>query len=312
MESCLHYRTKVTLANGTREGIGKLVHARNRIQVLTMNERTGKVEAKTITRFHRNKMDDDHWIIVQAEGGRNGRRMALAAPDQPFFTTRGQIQAKDLIPGDSVLTIDRRFYTEEQHELILGSILGDGQLRFEKDGAKGHLRLTHGHKQTAYCQWKAEALGTKANVGKLHSWADSERSLEFDCYRRIRKFKALLSVPADMIAKITPRIAAIWYLDDGTLKRAKKYGHGSYSIYAKKLSFEQLEMIANHFDKIGMGRPTVNEGRGLVWHGERSERFERRLPRSFPSAWDTSLAASSTFAATLCRFVWTRRMRFSP
>jgi LAGLIDADG DNA endonuclease family len=129
------------------------------------------------------------------EGGRNGRRAVLATPDHAFFTTRGQAEAQDLVEGDELLTIDKRYYTEEQHEIILGSLLGDGQVRFEKDGARGHLRLTHGHKQTAYCQWKAKALGAKANGAKLHSLADSKRSLEFDRHRGVQKFKALLSVP---------------------------------------------------------------------------------------------------------------------
>jgi hypothetical protein len=88
--------------------------------------------------------------------------------------------------------------------------------------------------------------------------------------------------PADIIAKITPRAAAIWYLDNGTLKRAKKYGHGSYSISTKKLPFAQLEAIAYHFEKIGMGRTTLREGHGLIWHGERSKLFAKAIAPFVP------------------------------
>jgi len=230
-----HYLAKVTLAEGGSMRIGQLVHAREPVDILTMNRTTGKVEIRKITQYHRSRMNHDHWIHVVANGGKNGRRQAITTPDHAFFAKRGRIRADQLVPGDEVLSIDRRYYSEEQHEIILGSLLGDGQVRFEKSGPRGHLRLTHGFKQKGYCAWKAAALGATAKDGKSFAWADSKRSLEFARYHGVLKFKALLEVPDGVIARITPRVAAIWFLDDGTYSGGKKYGEGRYSIAAGKL-----------------------------------------------------------------------------
>ena len=47
-------------------------------------------------------------------------------------------------------------------KLILGSILGDGSLRFASDHNVS-FRVGHGEAQRAYCEWKHEMLAPFAN-----------------------------------------------------------------------------------------------------------------------------------------------------
>src|SRR5262245_41322635 len=67
---CFPYRTKVTLADGRSVRLGKLVHDRKPVDLLTMND-AGEVEAKTVCQFSRKQMNNDHWIHVIANGGKN-------------------------------------------------------------------------------------------------------------------------------------------------------------------------------------------------------------------------------------------------
>ena len=51
---------------------------------------------------------------------------------------------------------------DDQLKLMLGSILGDGSLRYASEH-NAHFRVGHGLKQRAYCEWKHEMLAPFAN-----------------------------------------------------------------------------------------------------------------------------------------------------
>lgn len=288
---CLRYDANVRLADGTYEGIGKLVHAREPVEVATLNLETGQVESAPIAQFHRTP-HDGRWVHVVTTGGKNGRRSAFFTEDHLIKTPGGWSRAGDLKVDDEITTVAKRYYTDEQHQIILASLLGDGQILFG-DGknarsTKGRLRLVHGKKQAPYLAWKAALLGIQEpQFTSLHCYADSRSSMELGRYRGIQKFKALLSVPEDYIQQITPLVGAIWFMDDGTYTAKHggiKYGEGRYSIAAAtQLPIEQLERIAAHFASIGMGHPRATLGKGLIWTGEDAKLFGEAIAPLVPS-----------------------------
>ena len=286
---CLRYDTPVTLADGTQVKIGKLVHDRKPVEVLTVNPDTRQVTVRKIEQFHRNA-HDGRWVQVVTTGGKNGKRSAFLTPEHQVLTPSGWVRADEIKLGDRVNTVDMRYYTEDQHRVILGSLLGDGQIRFG-DGKnalseKGRLRLVHGHKQHDYLQWKGRLLGIGApKKTALHSYSDTKSSIEFSRYLSIKKFKAVLSIPDEWIEKIDPLVAAIWFMDDGNYSATQgglKYGEGRYSIAASVLSGSVLEKIATALEKQGLGRAICKVGKGLFWSGADAALFGAAVAKFVP------------------------------
>lgn len=268
--------------------IGKVVHSREPVPVVTVDVETGEVQVRPIAQFHRNA-HDGKWIHVETAGGKNGRRSVFFTPEHQICTPQGWKRADEIVVGDKINTVDYRYYSDAQHEIIFGSLLGDGQIRFgdgkRPESAKGRLRMVHGHKQRDYLAWKAMQLGLTVRDTANHSYADSVSSQEFEQYRSVEKFKALLNVPQEFIKRITPRVAAIWFMDDGSYSAQHgglKYGEGRYVIAAKKLTQTNLEEIAAHMQEIGLGMPRAKEGVGLIWGGQEAARFGQGIAPYVP------------------------------
>lgn len=172
-----------------------------------------------------------------------------------------------------------RYFTEDQHELLLGCILGDGSLRWGTDTAA--ITLGHGEEQDEYCRWKAATFDCRPYVDKnRHTFAHTVRSSEFERYRGIEKHKALLHLPDEIIDALTIKAIAIWYMDDGTFSGSyEKWGQGKVELAAAKLPKTELEKIAMKISSLGLGYPTPRPGRGLMWSGEQSRQFQEKIVR---------------------------------
>lgn len=286
---CVRYDTPILLGDGTWEKIGKVVHSRSAIPVVTVDTATGEVQIKPIDQFHRNPHNGS-WIQIKTSGGKNGFRSVFFTPEHLLHTPDGWKRADNIKVGDKINTVDNRYYSDAQHEIILGSLLGDGQIRFgdgkSKVAQKGRLRMVHGLKQTEYLAWKARQMGCVAHKTALHVYADSASSQEFEIYKSmVDKRKTLLSVHQIAIDRLTARAVAIWFMDDGTYSAASgglKYGEGRYNIAVKGLSAANLEAIAVKIAALGMGQATVKEGKGLIFSGENAKLFGEAIQKYVP------------------------------
>lgn len=286
---CVRYDTPVLLADGTWEKIGKVVHSREAIPVVTVDTTTGEVQIRPIDQFHRNP-HDGHWIQVKTSGGKNGYRSVFFTPEHQLHTPDGWKRADEVKVGDKINTVDYRYYSDEQHEIILGSLLGDGQIRFgdgkSKVSQKGRLRMVHCMKQGEYLAWKAQQMGYAVHSTAQHFYADSASSQEFEVYKSlVEKRKTLLKVTQAAIDRLTVRTVAIWFMDDGSYSAASgglKYGEGRYTIAVKGLSAENLEAIATKIAALGMGQATIKEGKGLIFSGENAKLFGEAIQTYVP------------------------------
>lgn len=286
---CVRYDTPVLLADGTWEKIGKVVHSREAIPVVTVDTATGEVQIRPIDQFHRNP-HDGRWIQVKTSGGKNGFRSVFFTPEHQLHTPDGWKRADEVKAGDKINTVDYRYYSDEQHEIILGSLLGDGQIRFgdgkSKVSQKGRLRMVHGMKQGEYLAWKAQQMGYAVHSTAQHFYADSASSQEFEVYKSlVEKRKTLLKVTQTAIDRLTVRAVAIWFMDDGSYSAASgglKYGEGRYTIAVKGLSADDLEAIAAKIAALGMGQATIKEGKGLIFSGESAKLFGEAIQTYVP------------------------------
>jgi RecA/RadA recombinase len=102
MFGCFHYRTRVMLADGSTEEIGRIVEQRIPAEVLSYDPKTGKIEPRCVVNWFDNGPTDE-FIEFEVEGGPTGSRRFAATPNHMIFTPSGETPAGDLVAGDDVL-----------------------------------------------------------------------------------------------------------------------------------------------------------------------------------------------------------------
>src|SRR5881394_2356068 len=94
MFGCFHYSTRVTLADGTSEKIGKIVNQKMPVEVLSWNEKTGAIEPRPVVNWFDNG-PAEHFIQFEVEGGPSGRRCFAATPNHTILTPDGEVSADE-------------------------------------------------------------------------------------------------------------------------------------------------------------------------------------------------------------------------
>lgn len=128
--------------------------------------------------------------------------------------------------------------TEEQKDLFVGTLLGDGSLQTETDGRTWRYRALHKAKDVDYLQHKYELLKdlcasppvfnqvTDARTGRAYQRWCFQTTVQpsFRYYGNLfykkdsRSQRMVKDVPLTIQQLLTPRSVAYWYMDDGSLK----------------------------------------------------------------------------------------------
>jgi RecA/RadA recombinase len=101
MFGCFSHDTRVTLADGRTEEIGKIVSLRLPVEVLSYDPTSGRVEPRRVVDWFDNG-ETDHFLQFEVEDGSAIRRFA-ATENHLIFTPYGPVKAGDLNIGDEVL-----------------------------------------------------------------------------------------------------------------------------------------------------------------------------------------------------------------
>jgi recombination protein RecA len=288
MFGCVHYDARVVLADGSTEKIGKIVNQQMPVEVMSMDSETGEISPKRIVEYYNNG-DTDEWLQFEVASGRGpGRCKFACTPNHLIFTPDGEKPAAEIDEGDEVLAATKHYdVREDQLKLILGSLLGDGSLRFASDH-NVQFRVGHGLKQREYCEWKHEMLAPFAN-----KMAKTGNGIGFDTipmyqlawlHDAVYLSDGTRTITDDVIEELDERAIAAWYCDDGSYSgHYKRWGHGKAVIYNKSLSEADKQRLADRCEELGMGRPTVTY-RELLFSGERAHQFQEKIaPYVHPS-----------------------------
>jgi recombination protein RecA len=288
MFGCWHYDARVVLADGSTEKIGKIVNQRMPVEVMSMDPKTGEISPKRIVEYFNNG-ETDEWLQFEvAAGGGSGRRKLACTPNHLIFTPEGETPAAEIEEGDEVLTAVKHYdVREDQMKLILGSILGDGSLRFVSDHNVS-FRVGHGEKQREYCEWKQEMLAPFA-----HEIAATGNGIGFDTipmrqlawvHDAVYAKTGGRTVGEELVEQLDERAVAAWYCDDGSFSGSyQRWGHGKAVLCNTSLSLEDKERVAARIEELDMGRPTVGD-RYLTFSGERTRQFQEKIaPYVHPS-----------------------------
>jgi recombination protein RecA len=221
MFGCMSYTTRVTLADGTREKIGKIVNQRLDVEVLSYDPEQDRIVPRRIVNWFNNGRTERFLQFTVAKSGGNGRAQFAATENHLVRTPGGWRPAGELISGDRVVTAETRRLSSQQLQLVLGSLMGDGCLSPNTRGRSGtRFRMGHGAKQVAYLDWKVEMLGNIpcsrsanakgavfADVHPLPELAELHEAVYFGDGRKHLSWEYLKA--------LTPLALAVWYMDDG-------------------------------------------------------------------------------------------------
>ena len=287
MFGCFHYTTRVVLADGSTEKIGKLVNQRREVEVLSYDSRTGRIEPRRIVNWFDNGRADQ-FIQFEVEGGRSGRRRFGATENHVIFAPNGPTTAGDLEVGDEVLVSVRDYdLTPDQWQVVLGGTFGDGSLR--KVGTHvASFRVGHSEEQKDYLRWKHSMLAPFSSAIRRTGNGFGFDTLAMPALADLRSH--YYGVGRERVARAAAldrldiRGLAVWYADDGSFMGSyARWGKGKAVLYNTALQGESRARVAGLFERLGIGCPR-DDGRGFWLSSEQTATFHRMIaPYVHPS-----------------------------
>jgi len=262
MFGCLSYGTRVTLADGTQEKIGKIVNQKMDVEVLAVDPETGAIDAKKIVNWFDNGRAERflQFMVYKPEG--NGRAQFAVTENHKVATPLGWREAHDLLVGDSVLMPLPHYLSDQQEQLVLGGLMGDGAISRKRIGAcgvtmKSRFRFGHGKRQDEYARWKASLLeGVPVSISRHNKgglMVETTPLVELDALRRAVYVAGKKVISWDYVKALTPFALAIWYLDDGTFAERRVDGTAGRSeicVEAMEVSSRQrlVELLSDTYE----------------------------------------------------------------
>jgi recombination protein RecA len=222
MFGCFSAGTRVVLADGSTEKIGKIVNQKLPVEVLSYDsERDAVVARKVVNWFDNGNAERFLQFTVEKSSG-NGRSQFGATENHRIRTPGGWCAAGEILSGDRVMAAETHRLSEQQWQVVLGSLLGDGNLspnRRDRNGVR--FRLGHGAKQSDYLDWKVSMLGNIDCSRRVNSrgavFADFTPLPELgELQRTVYMGGGKKTVTEEYLKTLTPLALAIWFMDDGT------------------------------------------------------------------------------------------------
>lgn len=274
---CFLHDTRVTLSDGSQMKIGTIVSNKLPVEVMSVNTKTGEVQSKKVTGWHTNGKQDN-WLKFTCDnaGGGNGISSFTCTPQHMIFNEHYQeIPAQQLSVEDKLLTRGDYYFNQDQKVLALSQILGGGSTR--KSANRVQLRVGHGYKQQAYCDWKRSIFSTKVGYTYDNSGAGCGFDVSPSC-----DLLGYEDTP-NLIPEIGLKGLAVWILDDAHFGGCyARGGWGSTRLSIKRWGVDYLHLGADLLADLGIPRPTVIDDTGLHWSGDRNRQLHEAIAKYAP------------------------------
>lgn len=142
--------------------------------------------------------------------------------------------------------------SDEQKQLLVGSLLGDGNMHINKAGDSARFKEAHCLRQKAYLTWKQTILlpfayRIRPENKRLQDGRIAEGCVFVTCfhpvfvpaYRSFYREDGVKVLPSGLMETITPFSLAVWYMDDGHLADATADG-----IFTLASAFPEAEVAS--------------------------------------------------------------------
>ena len=260
MFGCLSYGTRVTLADGSQEKIGKIVNQKLPVEVLSYDPDQGRMVPKRVVNWFDNGPAEQFLQITVARPGGNGRAQMGLTANHLVHTPGGWREAGELVAGDRVLLSQPYRLGEQQWQVVIGGLMGDANLSPSRiAGSLGtRFRMGHGAKQLDYLDWKASLFGnigqSRRINGKGAGFVDLTPLPELAELREaVYLGDGHKHLSWDYLKALTPLALAVWYCDDGSFQsraagrpERTRAGSGRSEIRVQALSPGSRERLLQH------------------------------------------------------------------
>jgi len=228
MFGCFQGSTRVVLADGTTEKIGKIVNQKMDVEVMSYDPETDSVVPRRIVNWFDNGNADRFLQFTVEKSGGNGRSQFAATENHLIRTPGGWREAGEIIVGDRVMSSETHRLSDQQWQLVLGALMGDGNLspnRRDRNGVR--FRMGHGAAQAAYLDWKVSLLGDVPVSRRTDSrgavFADFTPLPELgELQRAVYMVPGKKVIGEDYLKALTPLALAVWFMDDGSFTLRSK------------------------------------------------------------------------------------------
>jgi recombination protein RecA len=311
MFGCASWYTYVTLADGSRERIGKIVNQKMPVEVLSYDPVLGKIVPRRVVNWFNNGRTEQflHFRVERSGGGRGHGRAAFdLTPNHLVRTPGGWREAGELCVGDRVMLAQTRLLSTQQKQVILGSLMGDGNLSkpVRLDDHSARFRMGHGAKQSTYLDWKVALLEniphSKTVNGKGAVFADFTPLGELSELRDVvYQGDGKKHLTWDYLKALTPLALAIWYMDDGCftlrskgLQERTRGGSGRIELCVEAMSPGSQQRILQYLrDTRGLDVRLRARGKRQVavlqFTTSATEKFQRLVARYIHPSMDYKL-----------------------
>jgi RecA/RadA recombinase len=219
MFGCFSYESRVTLADGTQEEIGKIVEGKLDVEVLSYDPESGGVVPRRVVSWFDNGPTEQFLQLTVARGDGEGTAQLAATPNHQIQTPGGWREAQELQPGDRVMQAVPHHLSGFQWEVLLGGLMGDGAFSPSSGGQGARFGYGHAPAHAEYADWKASLF---ANVGCSRN-TDDTGAVRYDLppmpelgdLREAVHVGGRKVLSHDYLKQLTPLSLALWYMDDG-------------------------------------------------------------------------------------------------
>jgi recombination protein RecA len=229
MFGCVSGDTLVSLADGSKMRIQKIVNQKLPVDVLSYDFDTGQiVPRKVVDWFDNGRTEDFLHFRVARPMGKGAHNGFAVTPNHKVMTPGGWREAHELQVGDRVLQSVAHHLSDFQWQVVLGGLMGDGALSPTRSGHGARFRWGHGVKQATYGDWKASLFAnltvSRSTNSKGAVFHDVQPLAELAELRRAVYVEGRKVLSDDYLKELTPLSLAIWYMDDGSfvLRSASK------------------------------------------------------------------------------------------
>jgi len=227
MFGCMSYSTRVTLADGSTEKIGKIVNQKLPVEVRTYDPETNTIVNRPVTNWFDNGITERFLQFTVEKSGGNGKAQFAATENHLIRTPGGWTEAGELIQGDRVMVSETARLSDQQWQVVLGGLMGDGHLAPNRHGRRGvRFRMgsgfePHGAAQVDYLDFKSGLLGNIPQTrsvrpnGSVHVDLTSLPELG-EVRETVYWGDGKKHFGEDFFKALNPLALAIWYMDDGS------------------------------------------------------------------------------------------------
>ena len=258
-DECFFYNSRVLMADGRWECIGKLVNNKSQEEVLAYSNEQHKFVAKKIVGHVKNPRLYPWWELEFVFG-----RKLHCTPNHEFYTPNGLKRAEELTVDDYVLERSLSL-THIQKQCILGSLLGDASLGRDPKNIMTRFRVSHSDKQRDYLFLKQDILRpfirTEAKKFVNGGWGKFIWCMSTLClpifdniwslvYRGTQKGKPCRLITRDILDQLDEIGLAFWFMDDGSMNcNTTKVGvvPSQFSFATHRYSYEEQIIMQQWF-----------------------------------------------------------------